>query len=1117
MTTALATTDVLTEARVAGASPSSASPWPTELFVLCGEARPDLRRKAASLADYLERTPEVCLQDLGYTLNTTLAPGGSRLALVAGSAADLKTRLGRAAERLADPGCRQIQDSLGIYWFERPLYPEGRVALLFPGEGAQYLNMLKDLQAGFPEVREPFDEADRLALRAGRPERTLSRLLFLADDAGAEERERAEGELRKLGNAMFSVLFADLAVLALLRRLALPFHAVAGHSMGELAALIAAQCVDIHGMALEQVIGTMEALQQEEEAGRVDEAILLAVGAGRSVIAEVTAGTAGDSVYLAMDNCPHQTVVVGPPGPMAAVEAKLQARGVLCERLPFGRPYHTPLFEPRLALLDRMFDGAGFRAPRTPVYSCTTARPFPSDPAAIRRLAVAHWASPVEFTRLIENLYADGIRLFVEAGPRGNLSAFVADVLRGRPFAALPADLPRRAGLTQLNHLAGQLVAHHVPIDLAPLYAHRQPRRVTWDVPSEGQGPSSENGPTGRPSARGVVMSQYLDVMENFLGVQRDVMEQFLRRRTGSTHGANGTGRRPQVSLSAARPLVGAIVQHEPGRVLVMRRRLDLAEDLFAADHTVGGRTVSKVDPNQHGLPVMPMTFSLEMMAEVASLLIPGKVIVGFERIRLLRWLPFDDEDATTVEVTARVAGHDGRGAEGVEPVEVEIRDLGTARRPADARSVAVQGTVRLADRYPEPPAPGEFPLTDDRPCRISLEVLYKNLFHGPLFQGVRSLERVGNEGIEARIEALPPSGLFRSTPEPELLTDPVLIDVAMHPLAAWHLEQPDQAGRILLPFELGRLELYGPRPPAGASFGARGRMEDFSARHFSHGVDVLDQDGRLWCRLSAARYWRFYVPFGDVNFHGPKDEYFVSRPWREAQERLAAGRQVSLIRLEPPADIQQPVLRLATARVTLSPGELPAFRRLSASEREINEWLFGRMAAKDAVRTLWWERHGERLFPADIEIDLVPPCGMTPRRRGTPGPAGFPAVAVVHCGGLAFGVAAFVRRVGLAVERLGSADAEFRHFPEMAGDRPFLERFPDPAEGAARLRCARRAAAQALGGPVTEDAAGLTLRHADPATGLAEIAGGECVVPVTTARDGDWVVAAAFCEDEAV
>ena len=91
-----------------------------------------------------------------------------------------------------------------------------------------------------------------------------------------------------------------------------------------------------------------------------------------------------------------------------------------------------------------LFRDYRFQAPAAN-FSCTTARPFPDDPEAIRELAIAHWAEPVRFSELIRNLYDDGVRLFVESGPRGNLSAFVEDVLRGLPFVAMPANVPRRS------------------------------------------------------------------------------------------------------------------------------------------------------------------------------------------------------------------------------------------------------------------------------------------------------------------------------------------------------------------------------------------------------------------------------------------------------------------------------------------------------------------------------------------------------------------------------------------------------------------------------------------------------------------------------------------------
>src|SRR5262249_22610436 len=130
----------------------------------------------------------------------------------------------------------------------------------------------------------------------------------------------------------------------------------------------------------------------------------------------------------------------------------------------------------------------------------------------------------------------------------------------------------------------------------------------------------------------------------------------------------------PDFTQAAAPPLalVGTVEHPEPGRSVAVRRVLDQREDLYADDHTLGGRGVSRVDPAQNGLPIVPMTFSLEAMAEAATLLAPGKVVVALRNVRLYRWLPFDPEP-TTLEVRAAVAA---AGDDGTVEVRADVRDL---------------------------------------------------------------------------------------------------------------------------------------------------------------------------------------------------------------------------------------------------------------------------------------------------------------------------------------------------------------------------------------------------------------------------------------------------------
>src|SRR5262245_48783296 len=461
---------------------SKAHSWEAEVFVVRAADRAGLLHRVRSLQDFLRRNPDTDPKDLAYSLNTDTNTDEKSLAVVAVSCGELHEHLTTAAERLADAARTQIRDAAGIYYFDRPLYDEGTLAFLFPGEGAQYLNMLTDLRPHFPEIEQGLEDAERLVKRASAAHWQAFRTVFyFAPDATGEQRAEAEKALRQLDTAMFSVMFADWLVFQLLSRLGLRAAAMAGHSMGEISALQAAGCIDQREDFLLDVGAALTALLSREAAGEIAPAVLLAVGAGKSVVEPVIQDSAGAGAFLAMDNCPHQSVVVGQPTAMAAIEAELQKRRFICERLPFDRPYHTPLFEPYLAPLLDLFKKIEFRPAQTPIYSCSTALPFASEPDEIRRQAVRHYATPVEFTRLIRNMHADGVRLFVECGPRGNLTAFTEDILRGERFAAVASNVPHRSGIVQLNHLAAQLAAHRVPLNFEPFYSRRRPRHRQWD------------------------------------------------------------------------------------------------------------------------------------------------------------------------------------------------------------------------------------------------------------------------------------------------------------------------------------------------------------------------------------------------------------------------------------------------------------------------------------------------------------------------------------------------------------------------------------------------------------------------------------------------------------
>src|SRR5207237_4350747 len=120
-------------------------------------------------------------------------------------------------------------------------------------------------------------------------------------------------------------------------------------------------------------------------------------------------------------NCPHQVVLFGSEESVRAARGALaNSPAAICQELPFGRAYHTPLFAPFAERLQEHFQAVTIEPPRIATYSCVTSEIFPSDATQIRELASVQWSSAVRFRDTIENMHRDGIRLFVEAGPRSS-------------------------------------------------------------------------------------------------------------------------------------------------------------------------------------------------------------------------------------------------------------------------------------------------------------------------------------------------------------------------------------------------------------------------------------------------------------------------------------------------------------------------------------------------------------------------------------------------------------------------------------------------------------------------------------------------------------------------
>jgi len=446
--------------------------WPAELFVWRRPTLDSLVSAVQSLRDALGHEAAPALADLAYSLcqSHPEQPETPVLAVVATSLEDLQQKLDTALTMLRS-GQEYGHDPRGIFFAVNPKRRQGdRIAFLFPGQGSQYPNMLAQLALVFPEVRQSFDDAERVL--TGRLERPLGKFIFPPSAFTPEQEKQAKEALARTEVAQPALGAASLGLFRLLTRLGVRADLFAGHSYGDYVALCAAgalSAADLIRLSHERGRILLEATAHLPGA-------MAAVSADADTVAAVLAEL--DGVTTANFNSPNQTVLSGTEDGIRAALERLRKRGIRGQRLSVACAFHSPLVAAAEGPFGQALTSYTFQAPQNPVYANTTAAPYPEEAAALVDLLRRHLTSPVRFREEIEAMYAAGARLFVEVGPQGILTALVNQTLAGRPHVAVASDLKGRPGLVQLQHLLGQLLVCGVPVQLERLHDGRNLRRL---------------------------------------------------------------------------------------------------------------------------------------------------------------------------------------------------------------------------------------------------------------------------------------------------------------------------------------------------------------------------------------------------------------------------------------------------------------------------------------------------------------------------------------------------------------------------------------------------------------------------------------------------------------
>ena len=285
-------------------------------------------------------------------------------------------------------------------------------AFVFPGQGAQFSGMGKDLFDASSQARARFEEAnDILGF-------DIASIMFEGSDEALKQTKVTQ-----------PAIFLHSVILAECLGDGFQPDMVAGHSLGEFSALVAAGALQFAD-GLQLVSARANAMQKACELQPSTMAAVL--GLDNEVVEEICAKMKG-VVVAANYNCPGQLVISGEvPAVEAACAALSEAGARRALMLPVGGAFHSPLMEPAREELASAIANADIQAPRCPIYQNVSAEPT-IDPDLIRQQLVAQLTAPVRWTQTMQTMIADGATEVTEVGPGKVLQGLFKKVDRAFP------------------------------------------------------------------------------------------------------------------------------------------------------------------------------------------------------------------------------------------------------------------------------------------------------------------------------------------------------------------------------------------------------------------------------------------------------------------------------------------------------------------------------------------------------------------------------------------------------------------------------------------------------------------------------------------------------------
>lgn len=499
-------------------------------------------------------------------------------------------------------------------------------------------------------------------------------------------------------------------------------------------------------------------------------------------------------------------------------------------------------------------------------------------------------------------------------------------------------------------------------------------------------------------------------------------------------------------------PFVERILEYVPGVSITVERTLTLDEDLHLADHAFVH--APGVKPLSACLPVVPLTLSLEIMAEAAACLTQGLGVIGLEDVKASRWIELADTDQLVLRIVAQLSECDAE--RGIQRVATAIYIGGQA-------APAIQSSVLFAPHYYVDLAPQFSELANPRLHQRTGEEIYHHryMFHGPIYQCITGNIVVGTQGAQAEFLVKTPTDMFYSTREPQFLLAPALLDAVGQLAGIWATEERD---RYAFPIGFKKLELYRPTPEPGSRVPVHLEVISDETKTFYADVEVQDGAGGVWMRIKEWGEWKFRWRKRLMDFRRLPTRYLFSEA--TALPGLDASAVCCVALSEDLSGFDVGLM----ARFYLHTSESSAFTDKAGVARRQQHWLLGRIAAKDAVRA-WLAQpvntSGEMLHPAAVCIENND--NGQPKVVDDQTGKVLPQISIAHCDKAAIAIA-FHDPIGVDIEPVAAtSDPSFLETFASSAEQTLLSeltsRSQDPSgEWLTRLWCAKEATGKLLG-----------------------------------------------------